>query len=348
MNAGSYYSITGNLNFRSQPVNFANLLLSYVREQGGDIESVLSVCDIDNERLDDESYLLSINEMFSLIDSVSNHLHIDELGFEIGKRQTISTWGRLGYALMACDNIREAMLLAVKYQRTTANDIRLEPKEVKGQWLVDMRPLFTELERLPFCVESTLASIQEVFSFLAGHNLYFDRIELSYPAPAYSKMYEEYFQCEIKFDCPESRYFMTLSENIKIRFADKASFNFLLEKVKERDQEVFQDDLIEKVKEAASAGSGVFNTQTEVASKLNMSTSTLSRRLKDYNVTFQKLSDDLRCEISVYKLLNTNQSNAQVALAAGYCDVANFNKAFRRWVGVSPAKFRKLNDRCPI
>jgi AraC-like DNA-binding protein len=81
-------------------------------------------------------------------------------------------------------------------------------------------------------------------------------------------------------------------------------------------------------------------SQEEVAAALDMSSATLRRRLAEEGQRFR----DLRAEMILERadtLLATNMPLADVALRLGFSDLRSFNRAYRTWRGVTPAKARK-------
>jgi AraC-like DNA-binding protein len=79
----------------------------------------------------------------------------------------------------------------------------------------------------------------------------------------------------------------------------------------------------------------------QVATRLAMSQRTLRRRLQEQGATFQNLLDEARFEMARRNLTQTELDVSQIAFRLGYSDVGSFDRAFRRWSGMSPLAFRK-------
>ena len=79
----------------------------------------------------------------------------------------------------------------------------------------------------------------------------------------------------------------------------------------------------------------------DVAQQLSLHRRTLNRRLKAQGTTFQKVLDGVRWEISRQLLGTTNISLDDVVAATGYADTSTFVRAFHRWSGTTPAKWRE-------
>lgn len=78
-----------------------------------------------------------------------------------------------------------------------------------------------------------------------------------------------------------------------------------------------------------------------IASSLQMSTRTLSRRLEETGTSHKALLDDVRARLARHYLVNERRSVAEVCRLLGFSEVSAFHRAFKRWYGVSPAHFRR-------
>jgi AraC-like DNA-binding protein len=74
---------------------------------------------------------------------------------------------------------------------------------------------------------------------------------------------------------------------------------------------------------------------------LGVSDRTLTRRLGGQGTSFQTLADESRKTRAVALLQDPTLTVAEIAYALDYEDAANFGRAFRRWFGISPGKYRR-------
>ena len=81
----------------------------------------------------------------------------------------------------------------------------------------------------------------------------------------------------------------------------------------------------------------------DVARRLGVSARSLHRRLADEGLTFRTLTEDTRREIAEGLLREEQYSIAEIAYLTGFSEQSAFNRAFKRWTGETPARFR--NDR---
>jgi AraC-like DNA-binding protein len=78
-----------------------------------------------------------------------------------------------------------------------------------------------------------------------------------------------------------------------------------------------------------------------IAEQLGMRSKTLERRLAEQGESFSALLDRTRFDAVIHYLEDPDMRLAQIAYLAGYTELATLVRAFKRWTGETPAKFRK-------
>jgi AraC-like DNA-binding protein len=79
---------------------------------------------------------------------------------------------------------------------------------------------------------------------------------------------------------------------------------------------------------------------SEVARQLGMSSRTLSRKLREEGVTYAEILDKLRLALAKRYLSDRELPVTEIAWLLGYREVSSFAHAFKRWIGMTPRKFR--------
>lgn len=77
-----------------------------------------------------------------------------------------------------------------------------------------------------------------------------------------------------------------------------------------------------------------------VASKLELNRRTLQRSLETEGCSFSAVLDGLLKDRATALVESTDRSLTDIALQLGYSDGAHFSRAFRRWTGMTPSRFR--------
>jgi AraC-like DNA-binding protein len=68
---------------------------------------------------------------------------------------------------------------------------------------------------------------------------------------------------------------------------------------------------------------------------------TLQRRLGEAGLSYSRLVQEVRLSSAAERLSAADSKLVDIAMDAGYSDQANFTRAFRRWAGVPPSRFRR-------
>jgi AraC-like DNA-binding protein len=75
-----------------------------------------------------------------------------------------------------------------------------------------------------------------------------------------------------------------------------------------------------------------------IAVKLGVSRRTLARRLAAEGLTFRKVLDNLRFELSKRYLREEDLPISEIAWLLGYRETSALNHAFKRWTGSAPKR----------
>ncbi len=102
-----------------------------------------------------------------------------------------------------------------------------------------------------------------------------------------------------------------------------------------------QASLVVRVKDAIAEGCLVGSArEAAVAQRLAMTVRTMHRRLDDAGTSFRQIRDELLRERAEALLRERRVPIAEVSYLLGYGEPSNFHRAFRRWTGLTPARWR--------
>jgi AraC-like DNA-binding protein len=103
-------------------------------------------------------------------------------------------------------------------------------------------------------------------------------------------------------------------------------------------QESFASLVLSMLKRRGEAGS--YFSLPALAQELQISPRTLTRKLEAEGCTFSALVEERRCEDAKELLSQPELRISDVAIKLGYADAANFTRAFRKWMGLTPSEYR--------
>lgn len=183
-------------------------------------------------------------------------------------------------------------------------------------WLVDHRKNPNEFPKL---TESTFARMV-CGTRQFGDTPFVRSVHVTHPDPSYRDEYERIFRAPIVFGI--------LSNHAEALLAELES-----QVVRGRVERVLMPVV----------HTGDINMDF-AASKLGVHRQTLYRKLKAEGVTFEQLLDQLRRRLALDYLRARKVSVNETAYLVGFSDPAAFSRAFKRWTGFSPLKYRKNEE----
>ena len=156
--------------------------------------------------------------------------------------------------------------------------------------------------------------------------------------------YQEIFRAPVRFGAPDDRLCFSHEEwRAPTELADAALARLLEEHARILAQRIPHGDPgfsaeVEKTIVAAPAEGG---SAEQVARALHVSVRTLQRKLIAAGTTFRQVSESVRGQLAAGYLADSGVSIAEVAFLLGFSDQSSFNRAFRRWTGESPGRWRR-------
>ncbi len=84
-----------------------------------------------------------------------------------------------------------------------------------------------------------------------------------------------------------------------------------------------------------------FPDQHELAGQLGMSVRTMQRKLESESTSYMQLKDEVRQRKAIFYLEHTDKHLDEIAERCGFSEIASFTRAFIRWTGCSPSKYKR-------
>ncbi len=83
----------------------------------------------------------------------------------------------------------------------------------------------------------------------------------------------------------------------------------------------------------------------DIVAALGISRSTLQRRLREEDTTYQAVLDRTRQDMAIRYLTKTNLRAEEIASVLAYRDANSFSRSFRRWTGLAPLAYRQAQTK---
>lgn len=289
-----------------------------------------------------EAITLSASELDAVCQYALRMSGDEQLGLNFGGRISIASQGIFGYALMTSATIGEALKLLVRYNRVILPSISIDlrPGDTELELCVEAAHLPVQLQR--FYTEVLYAAIVNSGRILLDGRLVSTRWQLGYAPPAELARYQLYLGANLEFDGRRSAMYLANDDLT----APISTANPLAREIfrRECDRLVSRDStggrVSAQVQQILLQAGSEFPTSATVAAQLNMSESTLQRRLAKEGARYQQLLDQVRYRLAREYLEGTTLPVAEIASLLGFSDSANFRRSFRRWSGTTPSAIR--------
>jgi AraC-like DNA-binding protein len=173
------------------------------------------------------------------------------------------------------------------------------------------------------------------------------RAHFAHPAPPYEREYRPAFGIPVEFSQGENALvFQTSGLDAALPTADAVLHTLLLRQAATMlPTRRVSRSLIDRVKTVAREElSTSFGDQSRVARRLGMSSATLRRKLEqEHNARYTNILSDIRRDIAVTCLAESALSIDEIGRRAGFSQKTAFYRAFKRWLGCTPAEYRHAN-----
>lgn len=329
------------------PAVYALQLISLMRERGCSVDQLLQSTGITESQLNAKDGQLSVLQFGALMVQAINIGGDPGLSFELALRASPTMHGFLGFGLMSCATLGDAVKLGERFVlarmpfmslkcEIQGDEAVIEASEARS--LGPMRGFAFELllTELYVTCGALLDDTPELFELCSHAELRFEHAE-----PAYFQRYRHRLP-RVRFGAPAYQICMPAAVlALPVRTANPVAAALAIEQC-ERELALLGPDphLLERVRAVLTAHPGQYPDLLEVAGKLAMSASSLKRHLRAHGMSFAEMRDELRRRESLRLLRNPALSVERIASMIGYADPANFTRAFRKWTGKTPTRMR--------
>lgn len=263
--------------------------------------------------------------------------------------------GELGYASMSSATLGDAIELMIPFNRVTSEfaDLRFQWRD-GNLWLIWDTP-FDHLETSRHRLEALFAGAVVFGRWILGADRDPLAVHFQHPAPASDpgaanadatdKEYRRLFGCAVHFNQPLNA--LVLDEailDLPLRDADPEVNRVARSRVQRAvTQYHARDNLLEQVRLEIQRHlmNGAVPQLEPIAERLTVKPWTLRRRLRAGNADFSTLLEEERRRLACDWLRHGHRSVNQIALDLGYSEQSAFNRAFKRWFGVTPLHYRE-------
>lgn len=324
------------------PIAFVKAIVQAYEQRGKSPIQVLKLAQITPQMLTDSKSRISAEQMECISGAAMQELDDEALGW-FSRRLPWGSYGMLARASISANSLEVALKRWCRHHALIADDITLQlsiSADNASLSITEQRDLGTLRE---FCLVSVLRNIHGLACWLIDSRIPLLGAEFPFKAPAHSDFYRVLFSGPTQFDRgTASIHFDSRYLALPLRRDEQALQQMLQRALPLTVLQYRRDRLLPtRVRQALVSHPLQSRSAEELAALLHVSPRTLHRQLKEKGTSLQALKDEVRQSRASNLLLRTVRPIKQVAEAVGFQNEKSFIRAFRSWVGQSPAEFRQ-------
>lgn len=311
---------------------------------GGSADEVLSRAGLSGMERDPEAWL-SYQQFLLMLEDSARATNCPHFGLELGNTQGINALGPVGFVIQQAPNLRTALRELSRHfaHHNQGAIVSLRVEGGKARWLFNCK-----LEgKAPVRHQEDLACGIGVSLLRLLHNSNWspEAACFMHAPPEDARPYKKLLGCPLYFNSEYTG--LIFDPAILDQPVDNANpmLHRLLEEHLSSLRSAYPDDYCGQVRHLISHALTTGDCSIErVASHLAVGKRTLQRQLKNYDVSYKDLLEDVRFDIAKRYLRESSGSLTALADMLCYSDLSTFSTAFRQHHGMSPRDWRKQQE----
>lgn len=319
-------------------------LLGFAADRGVDVRALTTRFGLPADVLERDAVAIALPDFRALGEAVAETLAEPLLGIAIARSVHRHLSGTLDALFLNCRDVRDGLQQLVRFQSLLGSPSHVAKIEAEAEIGVELRVYGalagggrTHAEWMAAC---TLESIRE----LARAPIVARRVWFASPAPAARDALADYFgTTDLSFDqTSDGITFDAAVGDLRSTFASSEARAALLRVAEAEAAALAPGELLFQVRARVRAGleNGPPSLDA-VAKSFGMSERTFQRRIRALGFSFNALLDDERRSLAIARLADDRIQLDALPVALGYVQKEAFWRAFKRWTGTTPARFRR-------
>ena len=305
---------------------------------------MLSLVDIDVNCPWNPKQMIPAERYYQLLERIADQIDVTDLPVRTGASMRLDEYGALGLAFKAATTLGASYARVERYARLWTTVAEYELRPATGGTLFILHRAGERRLGMRLSNEATLASALSIARQVCPAPLAPVEVLVRHPAPRSIAAHEAWFGCPVRFGAELDA--ILYAEETLARpniLGDDGISKYLATHLDAELSEITRESaLVTQAKASiAQALSEGAPKMAEIARGLGLSARSFHRRLSEHGINFQALTEQTRRDLAEGLLQDESRSLAEIAFLTGFSEQSAFTRAFKRWVGTTPASYRK-------
>ena len=324
-------------------VSLANQILAVIAAAKGDPQAAREAVGLDQTVLGDLNGRIPIEQVFALYAEAEAQTRDRNIGLRMAGGHHPIQNSIILHVFMSSATIGEGIGHAVRLQQLITEGMEHVLVVEGEQARFSITPKDNRLLVPRHMTEAGLGSLVMFCRSTLGEKFVLHRVAFQHPEPADTTEQRALFGPSMAFGQPRNE--LVMDRNI-LEHPMAGSNQGLREILEQQAQTMLANlprrgDFLDLARETLSTrlpyGGPAIG---EIAKSLGISPRTFQRRLQQAGTTYQALLDEVRCQLAQDYLKKQNTPLFEIAYLLGFTEQSAFNRAFKRWMRMTPGEFR--------
>lgn len=303
---------------------------------------------IDPDAIDEKNRLIPYKQMVALLELAAETLDCPDFGLQLAQRQYADgILGPLDIAMRNSPTVGEAWNYCADhvYLYSTGTSLSLATSPTSGRTQLRFEILLDRIYHQRQAVEHALLVSQLATRMFSGGTAAAREVWFTHEPLATFSGHENYFGCKVRFAQPCNALFFDRQDfAASVAGQDERVLEmatYFIDTQFPAAESTIRTKVRLAIEHKLQAGSC---TQSDIASVLGMHPRTLQRRLKEENVNFEAIKDDVRRDAAVRYLRQTSLPLKSITGLLGYSELSVLYRSCHRWFALSPNAIREAAE----
>lgn len=321
---------------------YLRLLATGAEARGVDIRSIFTACGIDRATLGRRGARVGAVAAGEALKRTSRRLADPLFGLTLNETLPLGAMSLIDYVVLSSDTVGDGLGRVARYAPLMGDAERLT-LTVHGD---EARFRFHNGNDIPYPIEMIMGVFARRARDLFGPSWSLKRVCFAHAALGPRATYDRICRAPIQFEMPFTEAVFARDLMALPMAGADARLNAILTAEAETAlaalaPPVGAPSFVDAVKRTLEDGLHERDlTLTRLADRLGVSARTLQRRLREADVTHRGLVRDVRQDLAT-RALDARLGQGQIARTLGYSGAGAFQRAFKRWSGMTPSQRRR-------
>jgi AraC-like DNA-binding protein len=268
----------------------------------------------------------------------------DEFFGQDSRRMKMGSFAMLCHSVIHAKTLEQALWRTLRFFDLILDDINGAVACEKGLAKITLYERLQDGNHRIFAHETLLIMLHGLICWLIGRRIPIISVGFAYPEPAYSAEYQSMYSKQLSFCEPNTTMTFKASYLVLPVIQNEHTVKDFLR--------IAPENVVLKYKNSNSLAAKIrrrlralplskWSEFDVLAAELNLTRSTLRRRLNDEGQSYQSIRDQLRRDLAIDYLCHSSKSVAEIAIDLGFAEPSAFHRAFKKWTGARPAEYRQ-------